>query len=120
MSVIKFELKQEHLTLLENLSFSVNKNNIIQGVKDEIDNIAPPFGANSIYEAIDLIFNGKPEGIDPFTTETEIEYTEEQKAEWDSLYRELPTAMEIILSTKSFTLGKYKCISYKKDWKLIN
>jgi hypothetical protein len=118
MSVINFELKQEHLTLLEQLSFSVSKDDIIQGVKDEIDNIAPPFGANSIYEAIDLIINGKPDGIDPFTTETEIEYSEEQKAEWDALYRELPTAMEIILSTKSFTLGKYKTLSYDKNWRL--
>jgi hypothetical protein len=120
MSVIIFELKQEHLTLLEHLNFSVNKDNIIQGVKDEIDNIAPPFGANSIYEAFDLIFNGKPDGVDPFTTETEIQYSEEQKAEWDALYRELPTAIEIILKTKSFTLGKYKCFSYNNIWKLIN
>lgn len=119
MSVIKFELKKEHLLLLENLSFSVNKDNIIQGVKDEIESIAPPFGANSIYEAIDLILNGKPEGIDPLTTETEVEYSEEQMAEWETLYKELPIAMEIILSTKSFTLGKYKTLSYDKNWVLI-
>ena len=119
MSAIKFELKREHLLLLEHLSFSVSKNNIIQGVKDEIDNIAPPFGSDSIYEAIDLIINGKPKDIDPIISETEIEYSEEQKAEWDALYRELPTAMEIILSTKSFTLGNYKTLSYDKNWKLI-
>lgn len=115
MSVITFELKQEHLTLLEHLSFSVNKNNIIQGVKDEIDNVAPPFGANSIYEAIDLALNGKPENFDPLT-ETEIEYSDEQKAEWDALYHELPTALEIVLSLKTFTLGKYKTLSYNKNW----
>ena len=67
MSALVFELKSEHVMLLKHLRWSVNKDNIISGVGVEEGDIAPPFGDNNIYEAIDLILNGKTKDIDPLT-----------------------------------------------------
>jgi hypothetical protein len=118
MSTIVFELKQEHIYLLKNLAWR-NDNNVIVSTADEGDTIAPVFGANSIYEAIDLILNGKPANIDPLTHEDWIEYTPEQKAEWDKLFGELPLALEIILFNGHFETGTYKARYHDKIWKKI-
>ena len=116
MSVLKLELKEEHLKLLKFLRWSV-KDNVIQGISN--DEEAVPFGENSIYEAIDLILNGK--GVfDPFTTEDLPEYSDEQKEEWDKLYAELPIALEIILFNGSFELGTYKTKFHDRFWKKIS
>lgn len=116
MSVVKFELKKEHILLLKNLKWSVDKNNVVVGLENQGDEIAPPFGSNSIYEAIDLILNGKPSDFDPFNTDKPTLYTLEQQAEWDKLYSELPTALDIILYNGSFELGLYKTRSYLREW----
>jgi len=120
MSVIKFELKKEHVLLLKNLRWSVNSLGIISGVADEGDLIAPPFGETNIYDAISLILNGKPENVDLLTHDEFFIYTDEQKAEWDKLYSELPTALEIIISNNSFDTGIYKTKYHLRDWKKIN
>lgn len=116
MSVLKLELKEEHLKLLKFLRWSV-KDNVIQGISN--DEEAVPFGENSIYEAIDLILNGQGD-FDPFTTEELPEYSDEQKEEWDKLYAELPTALEIILFNGSFELGTYKTKFHDRFWKKIS
>lgn len=120
MSAIKFELKEEHVKLLKNLRWSINKNNILSGVGDDGDDIAPPFGETNIYEAIDLILNGKPEGVDLMTVDEFPEYSEEQKAEWDKLYSELPMALDVILYTGTFETGVYKTRYHLRDWIKIN
>lgn len=115
MSVLKLELKEEHLKLLKFLRWSV-KDNVIQGISNDEDSV--PFGENSIYEAIDLILNGKGD-LNPFTTEDLPEYSDDQKAEWDELYADLPLALEIILSNATFELGTYKTKWHFRDWKKI-
>lgn len=117
MSVIKFELKEEHVKLLKHLRWSKNKNHIVN-VSDDEDSV--PFGFDSIYEAIDTILNGRPEDFDPFETHDIIEYTDEQKAEWDKLYGELPTALDVILYNQSFDLGYYKTKYHDRNWKKMN
>ena len=57
MSVIKFELTEIHIKLLKHLRWSLNNENIISGVSDEGDGVAPPFGVNNIYDAFVLILN---------------------------------------------------------------
>jgi len=114
MSLVRLELKEEHIKLLKHLRWSV-KDNLIQGISNDED--AVPFGENNIYEAIDLILNGMPPAFDPFETEELPEYSEEQKAEWDKLYAELPTALDIILFNGSFELGKYKTKYHDRHWK---
>ena len=78
-----------------------------------------PFGENTLYEAIDLILNGMPEDFDPFNTEEAKVYSDEQKAEWDKLYSELPLALDIILHNNSFELGTYKTKFHDRLWKKI-
>lgn len=117
MSVLNFELKKEHILLLKNLRWSINKDNIISAVADEGDEIAPPFGEVDIYEAIDLILNGKPDGIDPLTHEEFPIYSDEQKAEWDKLYAELPVALDVILFNGNFDLGTFKTRWHDRNWK---
>jgi hypothetical protein len=119
MSALIFELKEEHVNLLKNLRWSVNKNNIISGVADEGDEIAPPFGEVNLYEAIDIILNGKPSNIDFMTHEDFPEYSQEQIAEWDKLYSELPMALDIILYAGNFELGTYKSRYHLRDWKKV-
>lgn len=116
MSAITFEIKKEHLLLLKNLRWSVNKDNVICNLADEGDDIAPPFGSHDLYEAIDLILNGKPSGIDALTHDEFPKYSTEQKAEWDKLYSELPMALDIILYRGSFELGNYKTRYHLRNW----
>lgn len=119
MSVIKFELKKEHVLLLKNLRWSVNHQGIISGVADEGDETAPPFGEYNIHDAINLILNGKPKDIDLLTHDSFFTYKDEEIAEWDKLYSELPTALEIILFNGSFELGTYKTKFHLRDWKKL-
>lgn len=116
MSVIIFELKDDHIKLLRELSWSLDDKNTIVNLNNNGDELAPPFGFDTIYEAIDLILNGKTKDIDPFNDDTVVEYTEEQKLLWDKLYSELPTALEIILFNKSFETGKFKRRYHIKEW----
>jgi hypothetical protein len=118
MSVVKFELKEEHVKLLRNLRWSKNDKNLIVNVSEDEESV--PFGEDNIYEAIDLILNGRPENFDPFETHEPIEYSDEQKAEWDKLYEELPLALDVILYNQNFDLGQYKTKYHDRNWKKMN
>lgn len=121
MSVVKFELKKEHVLLLKHIEWC-SKNNIIIGTKELDDDEAPyyvPFGCDTLYEGIDLILNGRPEAFDPLNQTEPNEYSIEQKIEWDKLYRELPTALDIILTNGHFELGTYSSKFQQRNWKKI-
>jgi len=115
MSTLIFEVKEEHIKLLKDLKWCMNKG-IVSGVADEGDTLAPPFGGVNLYESIDLILNGKPEGVNPFMEEEFPVYSEEQKAEWDKLYSELPLALDIILFNGHFDVGIYKTRYHLREW----
>ena len=117
MSVLKLDLKKEHIILLSKLRWSL-KDNIISGVKYDGEDFIPPFNGDIIYEEIELILNGKTEDFDP-NAEDMKEYSDEQKAEWDKLYSELPMALDIILYNNSFELGVYKTKFHDRVWKKI-
>lgn len=119
MSIIKFELKEEHVKLLKNLRWSV-KDNLIVNMNNDGEEYIPPFGEDNLYEAIDVILNGKPTNFDPFNSDEFSEYTDEQKAEWDKLYSELPTALDIILYNGNTELGLYKTKWHLRNWVKIN
>jgi hypothetical protein len=116
MSVLKLELKEEHVKLLKHLRWSLSSG-VVVGLSDDED--STPFNENSIYDAIDLILNGKPEDVDPLTHEDLPNYSEEQIAEWDKLYSELPMALDIILYNGNFELGTYKTKFHFREWKKI-
>lgn len=117
MSILKLELKEEHLKLLKFLRWSI-KDNVIIGISNDEDSL--PFGENNIYEAIDLILNGMPPDHDPFNSSDVIVYTDEQKEKWDRLYSELPIALDIILFNGNFELGMYKTKYHDRFWKKMN
>ena len=120
MSVLKFELKEEHVKLLKNLSWSLNsENHIVALGHDGLESI-PPFGEDSLYEAMEIILNGVPQDFDPFDfAKIDKKYSDEQKAEWDKLYEELPTALDLVLYNGSYELGKYKTKYNVKEWKKL-
>lgn len=117
MSIIKFELKNEHVLLLKNLRWGLTDNKFVISTQDVAEDPAP-FGADNIYEGVDLVLNGKPENFDPLNTD-KISYTSEQIEEWDRLISELPTALDIILYNGNFELGTYKTKYHFRDWKKI-
>ena len=118
MSVIKFELKKEHVLLLKNLRWGLTQNKFIVSTENITEDPAP-FGADTVYEGVDLILNGKPEGFDPLNNDGMGTYTDEQISEWDKLISELPTALDIILYNGNFELGTYKTRYHLRDWKKI-
>lgn len=118
MSIVTLEIKEDHLKLLKHLRWSL-KDNIVSGVGHDGEEDIPPFGENNLYDAIDIILHGVPEDFDPFNTEDIKEYSEEQKAEWDKLYSELPIALDIILFNGHFELGTYKTKFHDRVWKKI-
>ena len=120
MSVIKLTITEDHIKLIKQLRWSLNsENHIVALGHDGVENV-PPFGENNLYEAIDLILNGLPEGFDPFSTEDEPVYTDEQKATWDKLYEELPMVLDIIMFNGNFETGTYKTKFHDRVWKKIN
>ncbi len=119
MSVLKFELTDKHVKLLKHLRWSLNKKNFIVGTEDETEDPAP-FGENNIYDAMNIILDGVPAEFDPLKTDEITVYSDEQKAEWDKLYSELPMALDIILFNGSFELGKYRTQYHDRVWKKIN
>jgi hypothetical protein len=128
MSVIIFELKEEHIKLLKHLRWSTNNVQLLDNSEWKVhpskliiniseDDDSTPFNENNIYDAIDIILNGVPEDFNPFETYELKEYSLEQKAEWDKLYSELPTALDIILFNGHFNLGTYRTKFHDRNWK---
>ena len=118
MSVLKFELKEEHVALLKSLKWGLLENKFIVSAEDITEDPAP-FGVDTLYEGMDLVLNGKPENFDPLSSSEPRTYTEEETSKWDKLISELPTALDIILYTGSFELGTYKTKYHLRDWKKI-
>ena len=123
MAVIKLQLKKEHINLLKHLSWNeLSKDKQISTSNLETDS---PFGGFDYYEDMGIILYGKPdefipsdlkviENVNPFT------WSDEQKKEMDELLSELPLALEVVLSTKSFEPGNYKARFHIREWKKID
>lgn len=114
MSVIKFELKEEHLKLLKHLEWSeLSLHNEIHTNGENT-----PFGGIDYYEDMGVILYGQPEEFDPFDGDP-FQWTKEQKEEMDNLLSELPRAIEVILYAQSFKTGTYRTKYHDKHWKKI-
>jgi hypothetical protein len=118
MSVLRITLTEDHIKLLKHLKWSVNDKGFIVGTENEEEDLAP-FGENTLYEAIDLILNGMPEDFDPFNMEEIVEYSKEQKDEWDKLYNELPLALDVIMFNGNFELGSYATQYHDRNWRAV-
>jgi len=102
MSLIKFELKKEHIALLKSLRFSATET---QFITNETEEGISPFGGDDVYEDMTHIIYGKPEDFDPFNG---IHIEDSTVEEFKVLLSELPTALEIVLSLQTFDIGHYK------------
>lgn len=117
MSQIVFELRKEHIDLLSNLAIRLSvgayKFKSAWYHEDEETNMLL-----NVYDEMDLILNGVSSEQAPPDLETEP-YSEEQKKKWDELLAELPIALDIILYTNSFALGKYTSNYQFRFWKKV-
>ena len=104
MSVIKFELKEDHIKLVKGLRFRMGESFDITA-SDEYG-FNSPFGGSNLYEDIDVILNGKPENFDPMVDPEPL--TEEQESEYSDLFNGLPNALEVVLTLGTFEVGHYK------------
>ena len=103
MSLIKFELKNDHVKLVKQLRFTKGKGITINAA----DEFGSPFGGDNLYEDMDIILSGKPEvNFDPLGEPEPLEM--EIITLYQKLYDELPTALEVILNLNTFELGHYK------------
>jgi tRNA(Leu) C34 or U34 (ribose-2'-O)-methylase TrmL len=126
MAIKKFIITENHIKLIKNLKFSLtdDKKHLISLQKHENDvaeehgKINSSFGGENNYEDISIIINGKPsnETFDLIKAEELYSFTPEQKAEMDKLMEELPTALEIVLATQSFSIGEYKMKLHIGEW----
>lgn len=115
MSLIKFELKKEHIALLRSMRFSATEDFFIANEKE---GEYSPFGGDNIYEDMDQIIHGKPENFDPFNG---IHLEDSKIESFKQLLSELPVALEIILSVQTFEVGHYKRKFHDRSgWKWNN
>lgn len=113
MSVLKFELKEEHLKLLKHLEWERDFNG-----ETIITNGENPFGGFDHYEDMGIILYGRPEEFDPFDGNP-FDWSDEQKEEMDKLLSELPMALDVVLNAQTFELGEYKTKFHIREWKRV-
>jgi len=116
MALIKFELKEDHLKLLKHLDkWEIDASN---SIFCETEN-KTPYGGLSLTEDVGIILYGKPDTeFDPLSPYG-AEYTEEQIAEIDKLYDELPMALDIICFNlpEATEVAHYKTKWHQRNWK---
>lgn len=117
MSVLLFELKEEHLKLLKFLKWDTAQTAIVSALEIDENGIVPT-SEESIYEYFDLVLNGERVKVDPFSSDP-IVYTDEEKLRFDTLFKELPNAISVIMYTQKFEPGLYKTKYHVIDWKKI-
>lgn len=107
MSLIKFELKEDHINLLRNMVWNKDELNVIEGNFDN-DYDEEEMGI-IIYGVPDREFDPLDDRVIPYTTE-QVEYLNKIK-------EELPMALDIIMNTGKFEAGNYKTKYHLRDWK---
>jgi len=138
MSLIKFEVKKEHLMLLKNLEWSMTDTNHILSINDRDnddadDIILTPFGGADLMLDIGEIIYGLDETVEIKVIRTLGEdeivdsddgaemgfatYTDEQVAEMTELFLGLATALDICLYRQAFEVGHFKTKFHMRDWK---
>jgi len=123
MSLIKFEIKEDHLKLLKNLQWSQTETNHLLSISS-VDNddaeevILTPFGGDDLIQDIGDIIYGQPEDFDPFDDDNfgKVRYDDEKVAYMTELFNGVTTALDICLYTQSFVAGHYKRKYHDRHW----
>ena len=113
MSLIKFELTKDHIKLLKHTRWD----EIIDGII--ISKGETPFDGFNHYEDIGIIIYGKPKDDFDIEVDHPFVWSDEQKEYMDKLLNELPTALEVVLNSQSFEVGKYKARYHIREWSKI-
>lgn len=111
---IKFELTENHIKLV--LHFYIEENNEAYYGAPQVD-IKRPYGNSDVYNDVARII-----GIEPITTIDEDKVlTKEQGEIVKKIHKEMSTALQIILCTRSFIPGTYEQTSEYNtlSWKLV-
>lgn len=114
MSVVKFEMKEEHIALARQLEWTME-----DGVMFADSEYESPFGGDDIYEDMGVIIYGMPDDFDPMELDP-FAWTDEQKEIMDEFYKDLPTVMEIIMTTGRFEAGHYITRFGERNWRKQN
>ena len=114
MSILKFELKEEHIVLLKSFKWcEMDESMVIKS--DSEDNTLSVYDDHDVVGA--MIF-GLPDNYVAIEDEC-IPFTEQQIEEIDKLISELPMALDVILNGGTFEPGFYKTKFVHRDWKKI-
>lgn len=128
MSLIKFEIKENHLKLLKQLEWSKTDTNhilSISDINDEVEDVVlTPFGGDDLIKDIGVIIYGRAENetILPRMNDDERNedvvrvYTPEEISEMEELFNGLVTALDICLYMQTFETGHYKRKYHVRDW----
>lgn len=114
-----FELKEEHISLITNLLTTPEKLSLIGCV----DSSLSPFSDNNLMDDLGTFIIGR-ELSDEEKKELDakgIEYKSRDDVDYlKQIYSELPMALDVILNTQSFEVGKYRTRWYERNWKKID
>jgi hypothetical protein len=125
MSLVKFEVKEDHLKLMRFLQWSQTETNHILSINnldnDDVEEvILTPFGGDDLIQDIGDIIYGVPEGKIDFMDEDsgfgKVTYSDEQVEYMTELFNGLTTALNICLYTQSFEIGHYKRRYHDIHW----
>lgn len=119
MSIIKFEITEDHLKLIPHLKFNCVDEHITTNNAEGLS----AFGDDDTYDSVGLIIYGKPnnDNVDIMDYHGVI-YTQEQKEYMDDLMNGLPQALDIVLKADNFKpeTGLYKRKFHETIWKKID
>lgn len=116
MVLKEFTMKKEHLLLLSRMYTAWNPNYSDMGAPT-IDS-KRPYGNSGIFEDIDEILTGRrinEEQLEGNGSNYD-EYVGELYDQYEALHKETETALQIVLQTQSFELGKYQLVNYGEKW----
>lgn len=121
MSVIKFELTEDHIKLVRQLQ--INQKEVKENLFSPEISGDNPFG-DDIFMDMFLILYGKPEGEienpNPWDENSSTPWNDEQLEYMIKLLNELSYALDVILYTGDFQVGTYKTKTYVREWKKID
>lgn len=117
MSLIKFELTDEHVKLIKQLKWNTIAFPHIPSL--EVNPATPFSNGDRIVYDIGLVLHGYDGNPVQHDTENDPTYGETEINRMKKLYEELPIALDIISFFGEFKTGWYKTKSYVRDWKKI-
>lgn len=108
-----FELTEDHLKLIKRMNISYD-----EYCEFGAPCVDPkrPYGNSQVFDDIGEILGLEPHDGSP----EEPEFSGLQMTQMRRIHRETETALQVILSSGSFELGKYESKKYHGDYKLVS